>query len=75
LATHAREYWLNQAERASERGDHGQAYQHFYAAGWDFFFSNDMGTILSSLMMVRPKKPDLARLWRFHAPRVAHLLI
>jgi hypothetical protein len=50
-----REYWLNQAERASARGDHGQAYQHFYAAGWDFFFSNDMGTILSSLMMAAEK--------------------
>ena len=45
-----REYWLNQAERASERGDHGQAYQHFYAAGWDFFYSNDIGIILTSLM-------------------------
>jgi hypothetical protein len=45
-----REYWLNQAERASERGDHGQAYQQFYAAGWDFFYSNDIGLILTSLM-------------------------
>lgn len=45
-----REYWLNQAERASERGDHGQAYQHYYAAGWDFFHSNNIGIILTSLM-------------------------
>jgi hypothetical protein len=50
-----REYWLIQAERASVRGDHGEAYQHFYAAGWDLFYSNDIRIILNSFTTAAEK--------------------
>ncbi len=45
----ARHYWLTNAEAATKEGDHEDAYQCLCAAGWDFYYSNDILEILQAM--------------------------
>ena len=44
-----RNFWLNHANAATEQGDHRAAYQYLYAAGWDYYHSNDILEILHAM--------------------------
>jgi len=46
----ARNYWIDEAERAERKGDYASAYSCWYAAGWDQYFSNDIPMILERLV-------------------------
>lgn len=49
LERKTRAFWLHRAKNATDRGDHAAAYQHLYAAGWDFLILNDIAEVLKAL--------------------------
>jgi len=49
LERKTRDFWLHRAKNTTDRGDHAAAYQHLYAAGWDFLILNDIAEVLKAL--------------------------
>ena len=51
LRRRVREYWLQLAQQADRQGDHLQAYQHYYRAGWDLGLEplNGYGAVFEGL--------------------------
>jgi hypothetical protein len=44
-----RNFWFTCADTATKEGDHNAAYEYLCAAGWDFYYSNDILEILQAM--------------------------
>jgi hypothetical protein len=70
LRARVRDYWVAEAHKAEARGDQAQAYQHYYAAGWDcgLQFVRSYGELLERLAHSADQagSPALAKIARIH---------
>ncbi len=68
-----RAHWIAAGERAEREGRLADAYQCYYAAGWDEYFTNDMEEVLDRLVRVA-ESPTLQSLARRHREGCVSLL-
>ena len=63
-----RDYWLDRAQEATQRGEHAAAYRNLYSAGWDKYFSNRIDEVLAQLAVAAESSGSsaLAALARWH---------
>jgi hypothetical protein len=45
-----RSYWVGRARAAQARGAYAEAYEMWFRAGWDAFFTNDIDQVLEGLV-------------------------
>lgn len=67
-----RNYWMERGRRLLKAGDGPGAYESFYRAGWDWYFTNDMDEVLAHLVKAADLAGSkaLAALARLHQARV-----